>query len=173
LGNSKIDALSRFFIGSTSREVVAKADCPVLLVPVGTDFQALKNIVFATDLNKTDIVRIDQLSELAKIFNAKLTVSHIERGNDKVEQLKFINEMIKKTHYPDINFATQKNSDVDVELQSENFSYNADMLVLVHRKRGILETLFQGSHTQKVAQHISIPLLVYPAKKSHMALPVF
>ena len=42
------------------------------------------------------------------------------------------------------------------------------MLAMVHHRSSLLDTLFNRSHTQKLARRIDIPLLVYPGYLNHV-----
>lgn len=86
LGTSAKSGLSRLFVGSTALAVMSHADCSVLLVRQAMhDFVyhkgdettiALNRILLATDLSEHDKVTENMAFQLAKEYNAELTVVH-------------------------------------------------------------------------------------------------
>ncbi|SDP96965.1 Nucleotide-binding universal stress protein, UspA family [Mucilaginibacter sp. OK268] len=167
MGMSGAGGLSRFFLGSNSRDLVEKASFPVLLIPGDFTYQPIKKIAFATDLSKGDIEVIHSLAGMARYFNAEILVSHItdEKYENHTEQREiddFLTEVSDKVNYPQIYYRHVKSIDVDRGLTWLYEHSQIDMLAMVHRPHQFLSKLIQGSHTQRLAKHITIPLLVFP-----------
>ena len=167
MGMSGTRGIERFFIGSSSRDLIAMASFPVLLIPADYTFRQIKKIAFATDLEKTDIVILHTLACFARAMDAEIQINHIsdhnyERGEDKYKADVFMAELCKKVNYAKITYHHIKNRDVDHGLNWIYEHGQVDMLAMVHRPHGLFTTLFFGSHTQKLAKHVSVPLLVFP-----------
>lgn len=167
MGMSGTSGLERFFLGSSSRAVIAMANFPVLLIPAGYTFQPVKTIAFATDLDKSDINILHTLAGLAKTMDAGIRINHVsdhkyERGEEKYKADVFMAEVYKKVSYPKITYHHIKSMDVDHGLDWIDEHGQVDMLAMVHRPHGFFTNLFSGSHTQKLAKHVTLPLLVFP-----------
>jgi len=167
MGMSGAGGLERFFIGSSSRDLIAKASFPVLLIPPGYIFGQIKTISFATDLDKGDINILHTLARLAKSLDAEIRICHIsdhkyEHGEEKYDAEVFMTELGKKVSYPKITYHHIKSMDVDHGLSWLHEHGQVDILTMVHRPHGFFTGLFSGSHTQKLARHVSLPLLVFP-----------
>ena len=52
--------------------------------------------------------------------------------------------------------------DIDNGLELLSLEYKIDLVVMVHRKLSIFTRLLKGSHSQSLAKHIKIPLMVIP-----------
>lgn len=167
MGMSGAGGLERFFIGSSSRDLIAKATFPVLLIPHDCTFSPVKTIAFATDLDKGDINILHTLACFAKALEADIQINHIsdhkyERGEDKYKADVFMAELCKKVSYPRISYHHIKSMDVEHGLDWLHEYGSVNILTMVHRPHGFFSTLFSGSHTQKLARRITIPLLVFP-----------
>lgn len=167
MGVSGAGSLERFFMGSNSWDVISKAAFPVLLIPPEYIFRPLKKIAFATDLDKRDINILHTMACFAKTMDAEIQINHIsddnyEQGEDRYKADVFMAELCKKISYPNIRYRHIKSTDVDHGLNWLHEHGQVDMLVMVHRQLHFLARLFSGSHTQKLARHVTIPLLVFP-----------
>jgi nucleotide-binding universal stress UspA family protein len=173
MGMSGDGAVSQFFLGSCSREMISNARIPVLLVPTAATFIGINKIAFATDLSEADIDVIHSLATFAAQFNAEILVVHVSegQGDDDKHRAKiagFLNDITSKVDYPRIYFRaiTQMNVDEGLDWLTEHGQI--DMLAMVHHRSSLLDTLFNRSHTQKLARRIDIPLLVYPGYLNHV-----
>jgi nucleotide-binding universal stress UspA family protein len=167
MGMSGAGGLSRLFLGSNSRELIEKANFPIILIPADFIYKPIKKIAFATDLSKGDIEVIHSLAGMARYFNAEILVSHVtdekyESPEEKQAIDNFLSEVSDKVNYPKIYYRHVRSIDVD---QGLNWLYEhsqIDMLAMVHRPHHFLSKLIRGSYTQRLAKHITIPLLVFP-----------
>ncbi|MCQ6958710.1 universal stress protein [Mucilaginibacter aquariorum] len=167
MGMSGAGNLQRLLIGSSSRELIDKATFPVLLVPDLPVTKQLKKIAFATDLSKGDIQIIHSLASLARPFNAEILIAHITDDKyDTVARQHQVNEFMSgvtdQANYGQIYYRHIKSMDVDHGLDWLSEHGQIDLLAMVHRPHPFFEKIFKGSHTQRLARHIRIPLLVFP-----------
>jgi nucleotide-binding universal stress UspA family protein len=167
MGMSGAGGLSRFFLGSSSRDMIEKALFPVLLIPSKTEFNGIHKIAFSTDLSAGDINVIHSLSSFAHAFNAEILIAHVTSEQyDEPEHMhkvnSFLNDITCKINYPKIYYRHIRSIDVDHGLDWLTEHGLIDMLAMVHHKHNILESIFEGSHTQTLARHIDLPLLVFP-----------
>lgn len=173
MGMSGAGNLTKFFLGSNSLDMINKTTFPILLVPYNAAFKGIKKIAFATDLSEEDIDIINSIAGLARQFDAEILITHVT--NKKMDQLKhqkkidaFLEEVTAKINYHKIYYRNIKDKEVNMGLTWLSQNAHIDMLVMVHRQRNFLNSLFNSSHTQRLARHIHIPLLVYPEGKQHI-----
>ncbi|QKJ32983.1 universal stress protein [Mucilaginibacter mali] len=167
MGLSGAGNLERFFIGSHTKDVVNKATYPVLLVPQDFIFRPIRRIAFATSLDKGDIPVLHSLAGLAKVFQAEIDICHVsdekfEEGEDKFRADVFMSELCARVSCADIHYHHIKSMDVDHGLDWIYEHSQTDLVAMVHQHYGVLHRLFAGSHTQQLAKHIDLPLLVFP-----------
>lgn len=167
LGMSGIGATAKFILGSNSRNLIEKGGFPLLLIPSGFVFNQIRKIAFATDLRTEDIEVLHSLAGFARYFNAEIVVVHV---NDDKRQSnahlkkedEFLTNITAKVNYDKIFFRRINNAHVGEGLEWLSEHGNIDMLIMIHRPLGLLERLVKGSYTKKQADHICIPLLVFP-----------
>jgi len=167
MGTSGAGGLNRFFLGSTSRDLIENANFPILLIPPGTDFKPIKRIAFATDLSDGDLELIHSLALFARPFNAEILIVHItpDDFDPEIHQKKvdaFLNEVTCKVHYHKVYYRHVKDMGIDEGLTWLTDHVDIDMLAMVHRRHTFIKRLFEGSHTQKMAVRVKLPLLVFP-----------
>lgn len=174
MGMSGAGNMSRFFPGSNSKELINAAAFPVILIPASCKYSKINKIAFATDLSEGDISVINSLVSFAKFFNAEILLVHVtdtfsDAKADKKEANDFLKRVTNQINYPGIFYRHLVNNDINDGLEWLNEHGNVDMIVMVHRKHNLWYRIFEGSHTQKMAREVNIPLMVYPAS----SLPVF
>jgi len=167
MGMSGSGAISRFFLGSVSRQTIEHAEFPVLLVPSECKFRGIKKIALATDLSSSDVDVILSLTALAAHLDADLVVTNItDEFHDTPENYEksedFIKKLANKNKYDRIYYRQVRNEDIDEGLDWLIENGKIDLLAMVHRQKGLFSRMFTGSHTKKLANHVSLPLLVFP-----------
>ena len=167
-GASKLDT---FLVGNHSRQMVNNTKWPLLLVPGAAKLKPIKKVAFATDLNdpENDLKAIYALIPLLKKLNAELLLTHIYNGDDPTYKFKqhiqlLLIDLSNKADYPNIFYRIVNSNKAERGLDWLCDHGHVDVLAMVHRKHDLLDKILIGSHTQKMADHISIPLLVIPEK---------
>lgn len=177
IGTHIADGLSSFLLGDHAREVIEKAHCPVMIVPDNADYCDYKKIAFATDLSDVGIEVLNCLAGLAKHTSAEILITHVadDKENDIHQPVvkHFFDQVTSKINYPYIYYRSVKSRSVATGLDWLIEHTDTDLLVLVHRKRNFFQKIFEGSITQKLASHLTKPMLVFPSSKEQEVLPVF
>ncbi|MEO7212668.1 universal stress protein [Mucilaginibacter sp.] len=160
MGMSGANLFSKFVLGSNSRDLIDKADFPLLLIPKNYAFTPIKKIAFATDLTDSDIDTLHSLTNFGRYFNAEVLVSHVIQtsGQDQKDIDAFLSDVTCKINYPNIYYRSLQNEGISSGLNQLAENGQIDMLVMIHRSHGI----FGSSYTQKLATHSRVPLLVLP-----------
>ena len=166
------NGLTEFLIGNHSRTMIEDSCTPLLLVPASAEIKNPKKIAFATDFEspKKDLETIYELIDLIRPLNAELLITHIRDDKEQSPEFKkwlydFLAEISNKANYPHIYYRIVKGTDTERGLDWLCEHGHIDILAMVHREHNFFERMFKGSHTQKMAKRISIPLLVLPEKK--------
>ncbi|MNR05980.1 Universal stress protein family protein [compost metagenome] len=168
MGMSGATGLGKFLMGGNSRALIESAAFPILLIPKETRFKKIDKIAFATDLNEGDVEIIHLLSGLARIFDAEILIIHISDSSadhqpkDQPAIDAFLNQITNKVNYHKIYYEYIWNVDVDKGLDWLIEQGKISMLAMVHRNKSLFNRLFKGSHTQRIKNKITIPLLVFP-----------
>jgi nucleotide-binding universal stress UspA family protein len=164
IGTHGSSGLSTLLLGDHSREIIDEINKPLLLVPPAAKIKPVKKIAFATDFIDMvkDLECIQDLITLARPLNAEILITNIF-DNDKHIAEWFMNELSNKANDPHIYYREVKAYRPVSGLDWLCEHGDIDMLAMVHRSHNFIDSLFRGSQTQKMANHIVIPLLVFPA----------
>lgn len=164
MGMTGAGTIKRFFLGSSSIQMIDKTKYPLLLIPENHKYKPIKKIAFSTDLNKKDVKTAQSLINFAKYFDAELLITHvIQSMNDVTEDINyehkkeaFLKNLDGKFCY---NCIYSENVDYGLDILKNK---NIDMLVMGHEHRGFFKSLVTGSHAVKQAEQLQIPLLIIP-----------
>jgi nucleotide-binding universal stress UspA family protein len=162
--------LSRFLVGDHARQLIENSQVPVLIVPANPSLQPIRKIAFATELvnMERDLKPICDLIAWGKLLNAEIIITHI--ADENYEAFKFQKELAEsllsvanKEHFPNIHYRMIKDDKVEEGLEWLSEHGQLDMLAMVHQHRNLFAELFGNSHTKKMAEHLQLPLLVFPS----------
>jgi len=164
IGTHANSGLYTLLLGNHSREIIDEVNRPLLLVPPTTKIKPVKKIAFATDFSDPvkDMECIHTLITLARPLNAEILITNIFDEDEHIAEW-FMNELANKANYPHIYYRVVKAYHPVSGLDWLCEHGDIDILAMVHRSHSIIDSLFNGSQTQKMANHIVIPLLVFPA----------
>lgn len=167
-GKGKLD---RFFLGSTSKEMINNSTVPILLVPPTAVYEPIKKIAFATDLSESDLNTINSLARLFCLYDPEILVVHVdEKVSDfhdpRTPANQFLNRVTCHINYGKIYYRHITESDIDKGLQWLSEKGQANVLAMIHRKTGLFSRILTGSHTQKLANSVHLPLLVMPENRT-------
>ena len=159
------NALADFFIGSTTKQLIEKAPCPVLAVPHNSVLKNIKTIVYASDFEEEDISAISELADIAKVFNARIKIVHISSENEKNGQneMEWFKEMVEQhLNYKALEFEIYNSDDIFNFLKIYLEEIEADMVAMLEReKRSLGKKLFHTDLVKKMEQQSLIPLISF------------
>lgn len=164
-GESKIEEL---LMGSTSKEVIERARCPVLTIPAETVYRLPEQILYASTFENKDIDAIFALQRIAKLFNAEITIAHVITHAELVvedEMKQFKNRLNESVTYEKIKFELLLSDNVDRCLNDYLSQNKIDLIVMLERENNSLfNKWFHGDLVEKMEFHTTIPLLSYNEK---------
>jgi nucleotide-binding universal stress UspA family protein len=156
----KTNALGRL-LGSTALNVLAKADCQVLLIPAATHFEGIDNIVYTTDFEFRDLEAIYYLKKWSRTFDAPIHALHVYEGDENeftvLKNIMLLKETFK--HHRRINFDLRYGP-LREEVEKYARSKKADVVAMMSHKRDFLSRVLDLSPVEGIARRINIPLLV-------------
>lgn len=151
-------------LGSTTTGMIKKSELPVLAIPPNVQFKKLNKIVYATDYGKIgEAASFEMLLTLADVFHAEIDVLHINPEGRKLNSKETAAGVVLDQYLKKIKHTYHMAFNEDLEKGIEDFIHarNADLLVMMPRKRGLFEDMFHNSLTKKIAFHTDIPLLTF------------
>jgi nucleotide-binding universal stress UspA family protein len=150
-------------LGTTSTIVTKIASCPVILIHENTKWITPKKIIFTIDNSSDFDESIDKFVRFNEQFNATTDFIHVRQDEDNIQETK--NAVIKEIfsgNKPEFSFEikTIYGGDIVQSIVDYSIFEKADMLVMVHRKRSLLESFFNRSLSIKTAEGFHLPVMV-------------
>jgi len=167
MGMAGAGKLDRFFLGSNSRNIIEKPPVPTLLIPKDSSYLPISKIAFATDLTKSDLNAIQSITWLFSAYHPEILLSHVspetsDFHDPTTHANQFLNHVTCNINYSKIYYRHIQNDNVENGLQWLTNNAHIDILSMIHRPASIFSNIFNGSHTQKLARIVHLPLLVLP-----------
>lgn len=163
MGNTGGGGLGRNLFGSVSTEVSQTAHCPVLFVPSGTTFRGFQNVLYASNFDSLDALRIKQAVTFVQRFGGRMHFVHVgpatEKGLDLERKLFEINYEHTGPEFPFL-FTKLFGDDVVEQLNEYAALQKIDLMVLVTHQRKFWENILHRSITREALLGAGMPLLV-------------
>jgi nucleotide-binding universal stress UspA family protein len=158
MGTKGATSLKETFLGTVATKVMNDVKAVVLAIPERCKYQPIKNLLYITEYNSTDIESFIRVMALAKVFQAHIDCLHVEplHHKNKKNDMEDWNELIKNN-----NIALHSISGDDIEGIILNFIdlYKINMIAMRVYHKNFFEKLFEISLSKKLAFHVNVPIL--------------
>ncbi len=164
MGTSGASGLKEVFIGSQTMHVVKDAKVPVIGVPEGYTYKALKDILFATDYRTgTHQKGLSLLEELCRKHISRLIFLNAYFGLSLDEE-QLENKESLDTYFERDAHINEIADGMTVLEAVEDFQskHSIDLLVLVHNKHSFFENLLFTPVVNKIVHHAALPFMILP-----------
>lgn len=152
-------------LGSVSSLAIKMTKCPVMLIHENTKFQDLKKIVFAFD-SKGDLDdTLEDYIKFNKAFKATTDFVHVQISDDdnpSVQEEEIVSDLLEDQGVPfSFKIKNIDGKEVSRALKDYCLFEKADMLVMMHRNKGLFERIFQRNESIRLAQEFHLPVLIF------------
>ncbi|MDH3652529.1 MAG: universal stress protein [Saprospiraceae bacterium] len=153
----------RIMQGSNTRRIAYQSNCPVLIVPEECGYQKIEKVLFATDFQIDNLQeQISFLKYFVKVYDPEIKTLHLHGKDEtdlsvKAAQSEKIFDLLGSKKYS--HFFLEHEA-VAKGITDFTEGYQADLLVLTHHDRGMVESVFHRSLTKQLIDKINIPLLI-------------
>jgi nucleotide-binding universal stress UspA family protein len=174
MGTAGASGFKEMIIGSNTAKIVEKAKCPVIAVPEKVLFSPIKNITYATNYNLTDIYALEKLVDIAKLFNAKITLLHVcydvFTHDTEDDFMNIFKDKVKKDiNYDKLEFKLIYGKDLIDVLEDYIKQESPDLISMSSHYKNLFDKLFGSNSTKKMAYHTKVPLLAFHYKEIPVA----
>ena len=162
-----VKELRRFF-GSTITLLTKKSSIPLIVVPEGVQFNDVKKIAFASDINSGDDVSIlDPLKKIAVTFNSQVSIVRVikRREDDAAERLLKSERLDWYFTCLNHSFEYLSNDNVARSLNTFVEENAANLVAVIPHEHTFIERLFTRSITKELIFQSHVPLLILLDKK--------
>jgi nucleotide-binding universal stress UspA family protein len=164
MGTKGSDSVASKLLGSVTYNTIRKIKIPIIVVPEKSVNGEIKKIIFATDLHiNGSINKVDYLRDFAIDLGSTIDVLYVNRNaNEKPDIQMAIDSMRLENKLKEVyhKFEVVENENIEegiIDFISTNLY---DMLVVIPKHHGFLESLFHKSMTRSLTMHAHLPLLV-------------
>lgn len=161
MGSQGSSAAQRLLFGSNSVYAVKHLQWPVIAVPLGATFAAIKKIGLACDFDKVmDTIPLDEIKTLINDFNATLYVLNSGKKDDFNPDLIFESHVLHgmlKPFKPNYFFITATDKDQGIVDFADN--HLLDLLIVFPKKHDFVDRLIHTSHTKQLVLHCNVPVM--------------
>ncbi len=149
--------LEEKLIGSNTLSVAKHTNIPVIIIPAGTGFTRIEEIMLTGDFNKEDTnIPLGHVRKILDETKAKLFVFNIEE-NSNPDISYAVHQQLDELN-PEYHYSKSKNYVESInDFASE---HKVDLVITVLKKHGFFEGLFSADHTKTLAFHSNLPLMV-------------
>jgi nucleotide-binding universal stress UspA family protein len=163
MGVSGAGMVKEYLIGSSTLGVMSNSDCPLLVVPKEAEWQSIRKAGFAFDYKDVASHKmLDRLRAFVKAVGCELDVFNIEKADEKVTLDKAIAGVRLEDALKDIPHSLHfpKSEELLGGINEYVDTNNIDVLIMVPKRLGIFDRLFNRSNTRKMVFHSNKPLLI-------------
>lgn len=161
MGSQGTTAAEHLFFGSHTAYAMKHLAWPLITVPAGVAFTAIKKIGLACDFDKVvDTVPVDEIKMLVRDFNAGLHILNTGNNKEFNPELIFESGMLQQMLAdlkPNYHFITHENTDDGImDFAEKN---QIDLLIILPKHHSLLEKLVHKSHTKQLVLHSHVPVM--------------
>ncbi len=165
MGTKGADDLRSFIFGSNAYKVIKKAECPVLVIPEDVSWEPVSRIVYATDHQPEEHLRVEQLMDWTRKFGARLTILHVSRSEEPISKdayQAFCNAVSERFgDDPSLYFERVVDEDPPLAIDTYVHKNDVDMLALTTGPHRLIDALFHKSMAKKLSAVADYPMLVF------------
>lgn len=164
MGTKGSDSVASKLLGSVTYNTIRKIKIPVIVVPEKSVVNEIKKIVFVTDLHiNGNINKVDYLKDFAIDLGSTIDVLYVNQKPDvkpdismAVDSMRVDNKLKEVYH----KFEVVDNENIEEGINDFVATHPCDILAVMPKHHGFLESLFHKSVTRSLTMHAHLPLLV-------------
>jgi len=152
------------FLGTNTANLIKNAKCPVLAIPANVQFKEIKNVAYASDFERSDIIFLKQLFLFSEPLKANIFIFNIKSD----EQLNLVSDQqilynIRR-RFPDKNlsFAQLQENNIVAGIKAFVQENQIDVLAVAVHQHNLLDKILDSSISQKLVFSSPVPLLALP-----------
>ena len=167
MGTRGANGIKGILVGSNTASLIEQTGIPVLAVPEESDYNGIRKIVFATNMQKDDVRCLKCIISMFGNNTPDITLLHIEDGHLRDPEAAlhswFHTEVLPQINYPKLFAECISETDIVKSLDEYLRTNKIDLVVTATRKRNFIERIFDRSITRKLVFHTHVPLLALHA----------
>ncbi len=158
----------RIMQGSNARRIAYQSSCPVLVVPEDCAYKKMEKMLFATDFEAKDLnEQVTFLKQFVEAFDPEIKTLHLYTKDEselstKAEKSEALFDLLGSDKYSHFFLEHEAPAKGITDFTK---GYQADVLVLTHHDRTVLENVFHRSMTKEFIDTLDVPVLILHSKQ--------
>ncbi len=147
--------------GSTTSELIFKAEAPVMAIPPRFRYRKINRMVYATDLKNT-VNELLCIVPIAKALNATIEVLNLDFGMSSAKPILETKDLVKQVKFNKIKVIIQKEKKgltILEQIVQYLKNHKSDVLVMFPEERSLFDKLFVRSKSEELVYDTKLPLL--------------
>jgi nucleotide-binding universal stress UspA family protein len=168
MGTKGSSGVEEFFIGSNTEKIVRRASCPVLSVKNVPSGFSIRNIVFASNFEKDQLIAVSKLKRFQEWFDAQIHLVYINVPNYFVNSRTIrarMKEFVQKYQLGQYTFTIYDDNTEEEGIIQFAEEINADIIAVATHGRTGLAHLLSGSIAEDIVNHANRPVLTFNLKE--------
>lgn len=164
MGTLGQESMAEKILGSVTTRVIEYANCPVMAVPQGIQYEPVRHILFASNLEETDTVILDQLLSYGETFGANISCLHVHTPDEKDMTLDIENlENLYRTEVDSKKLSFQMVNNTDIVRGIHHFvvTHHVDIVTFLTHRRDYAKDNWQNGLTKSFSLETDVPLLAF------------
>lgn len=156
-------SIEQSLIGSNTIDVAKEANTPLIIVPPKANFTTINSTFLACSLqNINDSLPHQSIHDFLSKSKSNFGIVHIEKDTNKTfSNIEFSNTTIDNLFKAfNVKHHIVYNEDFIEGINHFTDSNQVDLLIIIPKKHGFFDRLFNKSHTKMLAFHSHVPLMV-------------
>ncbi len=157
-------AISQTFFESNFMKFSSTKACPVLMIPEGTRFHQVKNVMLASDFKDTlNTTPSGPIKDFLSLHRPQLHIVNVDKDHyislsEKYESEKLSLKKLLEDYHPEFYFMRLFDTQEAIDLFARDHAI--DLIILVEREQTIMRRLFSSSTTRQLTYDSQLPILI-------------
>ncbi|MEO0896874.1 MAG: universal stress protein [Bacteroidota bacterium] len=168
VGTDATNGLRRYMRLSWISRLMGSVKAPIFILPPKSPFNEIHHITYAVDLTDYDSTVMEQVKNIAGLFDAQLTIAHVnvEEENAPEGYVNSLDQTISETlDYPKVNYRFFDHADPFGGIKNLVHLNNTQLLAMISRKKPSWRDFFAShSMTRKMTKELQVPVLAFRKK---------
>jgi nucleotide-binding universal stress UspA family protein len=161
MASQGINSIEDRIFGSNALKILRSSACPVLIVPHKYDTVGVGDILYPTEISNKDKAVEHYLAGFAEMFDAQLTLLHIDDGRHVINAKDLVNfkRKVLNFHYANIIAEIEPNLSVSGGINEYIDNHKIDLLCITSHTNTFIDRVFKKSTVKSTLSKIRIPVL--------------
>jgi len=160
-------SLPRLFSEINLQALLGQLSYPLVIIPKNHRDFAIKNVVFATDLDEEDLSMLRKIDNCGRTFGFHLHVCHVSSTPfvpdfNEEDKVAWFQHHVALLGQGNITFTNLKGRSLAKAMNNFNASIGADLLAIIYHPHSLAWKLLHENHSAKLIRNQKLPLLIFP-----------